>query len=443
MLRGVIELLCLLLLREEKKLSILRRRARVKMTARYFLNPLHDTLPTAGPGWASQRAVDLAKVCLARSNQSQLHDEDFTVYTGSAGLAYMCLRMSDPDLCDDPADKDLFQKMAQLYLQMAEEASQRVPSTGTRVPSLLCGQGGVLLVSALMNYELRGDIPAAHEAARVYLNIVQTAASAHFDKDEFLFGRAGVLFGLLWLQKVLGAGVIPDASILTLGRAIVLSGREYVKAGKLQRRGFGLPPMFWEWHHERYLGCAHGALGIVYTLLLVPENIWGEDRSILRDTLATLDFVLTQWSDNDKNLPSALGRQSAALVHWCHGAPGVVFTCCTAYQVTKDQRYLDAAVRAGDTVWERGLLKKGPGLCHGVSGNAYAFLSLYCATNDEKYLRRTHRFTEFMNSGEFAAEAALQPDHPYSLYEGLAGAACLYADLGTGPRSSRFPFFGL
>jgi hypothetical protein len=42
--------------------------------------------------------------------------------------------------------------------------------------------------------------------------------------------------------------------------------------------------------------------------------------------------------------------------------------------------FLAAARRAGEVVWERGLLKKGPGLCHGVAGNGYALLALYKAT---------------------------------------------------------------
>jgi hypothetical protein len=52
--------------------------------------------------------------------------------------------------------------------------------------------------------------------------------------------------------------------------------------------------------------------------------------------------------------------------------------CCA--QVLGDQAYLSAAERAGELVWQRGLLKKGPGLCHGVSGNAYALARLYKTT---------------------------------------------------------------
>lgn len=52
--------------------------------------------------------------------------------------------------------------------------------------------------------------------------------------------------------------------------------------------------------------------------------------------------------------------------------------CCV--QVLGDQVYLAAAERAGELVWQRGLLRKGPGLCHGISGNAYALARLYKTT---------------------------------------------------------------
>jgi hypothetical protein len=45
---------------------------------------------------------------------------------------------------------------------------------------------------------------------------------------------------------------------------------------------------------------------------------------------------------------------------------GLLF--CRAYEVFRHQRYLDAALAAGDVVWQRGLLKKGLGLCHGIAG---------------------------------------------------------------------------
>lgn len=90
-----------------------------------------------------------------------------------------------------------------------------------------------------------------------------------------------------------------------------------------------------------------------------------------------------------------LREEDEELWHWCHGAPGVIHLLARAFHHFKDEKYLKvhsasspqscrakwenvkAALVAGEGIWERGLLKKGPGICHGVAGNAYAFLLLH------------------------------------------------------------------
>ncbi|CAL8083672.1 unnamed protein product [Calicophoron daubneyi] len=113
-----------------------------------------------------------------------------------------------------------------------------------------------------------------------------------------------------------------------------------------------------------------------------------------------------------------------------------VLAYARAYVLWKDSLYLSECRRCADTVWERGLLKKGPGICHGVAGSGYVFLLLYRLTGEVIYLHRASAFADFMNSEEF--KLARRPDSPYSLYEGLAGTACFYADLFS-PLTAAFP----
>lgn len=82
-------------------------------------------------------------------------------------------------------------------------------------------------------------------------------------------------------------------------------------------------------------------------------------------------------------------------------------------------------------VYSLGLLRKGVGLCHGISGNAYTFLHLYDVTKDSAFFDRAVHFAEFAldwqsltNRGELRV-----PDRPFSLYEGVSGAAMLWNDL--------------
>jgi len=99
-------------------------------------------------------------------------------------------------------------------------------------------------------------------------------------------------------------------------------------------------------------------------------------------------------------------------------------------------------------------------LCHGISGNAYCFLSLYRGRRlwehrrvvgsrsgetmssgkkkSDEWLLWAHRFARF--GLENANELHRVPDHPHSLYEGIAGFAVLLHDLGD-PDNSRFPCF--
>jgi len=48
------------------------------------------------------------------------------------------------------------------------------------------------------------------------------------------------------------------------------------------------------------------------------------------------------------------------LVHWCHGAPGFIPLLASAIEAFPEdaEALTGAAVKAGEVVWERGLLKK-------------------------------------------------------------------------------------
>ncbi|ESP03647.1 hypothetical protein LOTGIDRAFT_148663 [Lottia gigantea] len=110
-----------------------------------------------------------------------------------------------------------------------------------------------------------------------------------------------------------------------------------------------------------------------------------------------------------------------------------------AYKVYADEKYLKACQRCAELVWQKGLLRKGPGICHGVAGSGYVFLLLYRLTNDPKYLHRAVKFAEFLSSSEFQS-GARTPDSPSSLYEGWAGTLCFISDLMQ-PEKAEFPFF--
>nr|KAG5705126.1 hypothetical protein BaRGS_030843 [Batillaria attramentaria] len=118
-----------------------------------------------------------------------------------------------------------------------------------------------------------------------------------------------------------------------------------------------------------------------------------------------------------------------------HGLAGIFYTLLLVYG---DKRYLDAAEKCCDVAWKRGLLKKGYGLCHGVAGNAYAFLAMFRLTKDQKYLYRACKFAEWCF--DYGKHGCRTPDHPYSMFEGMAGTVYYLVDL-LDPMNARFPAY--
>ena len=110
-----------------------------------------------------------------------------------------------------------------------------------------------------------------------------------------------------------------------------------------------------------------------------------------------------------------------------------------------DREFRDAAIEAGEVVWKNGLVKK-VGLADGVAGNAYAFLSLYRLTGESIYEERAKAFASFLyhNAMNLVTDIghASGAGHASSLFQGLAGTACLWFDL-LAPEKSRFPGYEL
>lgn len=90
-------------------------------------------------------------------------------------------------------------------------------------------------------------------------------------------------------------------------------------------------------------------------------------------------------------------------------------------------------------MWKSGLVEK-PGLADGASGNAYAFLALYRLTGDKIYKERAKAFGGFLYHNIKKLTTITNSHGRYSLFQGLAGVACLWCDLAK-PEKSRFPGF--
>lgn len=246
--------------------------------------------------------------------------------------------------------------------------------------------------------------------------------------DELLYGRTGGLYAMLLVKQQLPKQTIIKDEHISQQIALIL------KSGK-SMESFGRP-LFYSWHGKEYVGAAHGYAGILYMLLEAHRYLSAEQLQLVRDSINFIEGI----SYPSGNYPSSIGSQTDRLVHWCHGAPGVVHLLIKAYQVYRDEAYLRSALACGDVIWARGLIKKGFGLCHGIAGNAYAFLHLYQLTRDSRHLYRAGKFAQFYL--ENRDKISWRADSPASLFEGYAGLAYFLADL-LNPHEAKFPAFQL
>ncbi|XP_050664445.1 lanC-like protein 2 isoform X4 [Leptidea sinapis] len=243
-------------------------------------------------------------------------------------------------------------------------------------------------------------------------------------------GSAGL--SLYYLMTAIGN---PDMcnDYLQVTSAILASGKQFSAQTKSQS------PLLWQWHDKVYLGAAHGMAGILYMLLQAAEYIKSNELRLF--VKPSIDWLLSLRFSSG-NFPSSLGSSSGdRLVQWCHGAPGLVPLCITAYKIFKEEKYLKTALQCGEVVWERGLCTKGYSICHGVSGNTYAFLQLYQITKKPVHLYRACCFMEWC-ALERPGSQLHQPDRPASLFEGLLGRIYLAEDINK-PMDALFPAFCL
>ena len=123
------------------------------------------------------------------------------------------------------------------------------------------------------------------------------------------------------------------------------------------------------------LGAGHGLSSILQILLSFPEYFANrKDVEIL--IRQAVDYVLSceMPNGNYPPVPGEVRDQANDLLHWCHGAPGVVYLLAKAYLTWTDNKYLQAAKKCAELTWQRGLLRKGPGICHGIAGRFMYFV---------------------------------------------------------------------
>ncbi|KAF2461942.1 hypothetical protein BDY21DRAFT_330064 [Lineolata rhizophorae] len=222
--------------------------------------------------------------------------------------------------------------------------------------------------------------------------------------------------------------------------------------------------LMWSWFGEAFsLGAIHGITGILTVLLQLPSL----PAAHLPALLQTLTSLCTITAQHSGHLPMSLPprplppTRSSPLVQICHGAPGLLLALAAARRRGAwMSEWNEAARAASETVWREGLVSKGAGVCHGWAGNAWPWLLYYDAVaragqggggsggerdggsrgdgvgagglDPDECLARALAF--LMHAAEkVPLEGSWKGDveaerYPWSLFEGLAGTVCAWAD---------------
>ncbi|KAJ5948717.1 hypothetical protein N7454_002024 [Penicillium verhagenii] len=298
--------------------------------------------------------------------------------------------------------------------------------------------------------------------------------------DEMLFGRAGLLWVLLNIrthqfgeetQKALGPVF---ETIPKLVDVIVDSGRQGSKAYIEKNGAQDAHPLMYAWMEGHYcFGAVHGISGILPIILSAKPEELTKHIDIIGETITALCKLSLS---NDGHLPMTLPPfsfgQASELVQLCHGSPGILVLLAAALKnksLTRNHwcpEWHQTIYEASQRIWEEGLLSKGGSLCHGISGNGWPWLMLHSAFEYHSveleaaraaYIQRSQlaslkedRIPEL--TSDFFLSRALafmlhsretrpykkadepsdkdyrMPDDPYSLFEGLAGNVCAWAE---------------
>ncbi|MEP3323324.1 MAG: LanC-like protein [Sneathiella sp.] len=339
----------------------------------------------------------------------------WALYCGAAGviIATEILRKARYDA------PDLRRNLPAIYQNYLKDPDVSAAELGLQI-----GELGILtpaILSDLNNNELR-------ERADACMSLM-----IDHPAYEITSGQTGMMHAALSLY---------EATNDERWKAHYLNGAEALWSSWTEaREGDG-----WFWQSEifgqkrSYLGACHGVVGNMGALLRGAELLPADWISTaLERTVMTLDAYAVRSSRKANWSVCKNSDKSKLLVHWCHGAPGIVTALREApggnpgLATEIDQILREASM----LVWEAGPLAKGPGLCHGTAGNGYTFLTMYRRDGEVHWLEKARAFA--MHAIRQCQESRKKFTRGrYSLMTGDAGLA-VYLHHCLHPDDVRFP----
>eukprot|EP00977_Amphora_coffeiformis_P019138 scaffold6915_cov170-Amphora_coffeaeformis.AAC.15 len=410
-------------------------------TSRFFANPYANEIVKLSRDECLRYAQTLlGKSQLHYSHANREMRQFGSLYNGALG-AFVFIPWKLAALHRKRGNKVESDRLLKDALQCADTAMEFMASPSYRRVTLLESPWvGAKVLQIAIWQDLNHSDKAKMEADSLVTQIVKSCEGLPPQECDVLYGRAGAIQALLFLRQALNRTEIGQESVLQLADDILREGHRY--AALHQHDGL---PLLWEWHESKYLGAAHGVVGILHTLLSLTSSelaILDERHDVHKAIRMTIEG-LKKYCLSSGNLDSSIKGGSHCrvdrLVHWCHGATGHILLLMKANEIYGgDGAYQKLALKlAKEVVWTRGLLRKGVELCHGISGNAYALLAT--GRNDTTMKHYGHAFARFALDHFDQLEGV--PDEPYCLFNGVPGLVALLVDLADDHDKARFPLY--
>lgn len=321
------------------------------------------------------------------------------IYSGSSGIILFLVEL-------------YFRTNDVKYYNAAVEASNwLVKNQGDSLPNLAyyTGYGGEI-VALCKVYELTKDSVYIISAENIFKSnrIFKNIDPVYLEHNDLLNGISGYILSLFHLIKYSNNELVNEIHTdINLYLEILLSKVFLTKDGICwDRNGNSIRPL---------CGFAHGVSGIallffeLYTLTN-SEIFLNIANHALSYEDAHFDKENQNWPDYRKDVSRdgyydlvelyKKGNMDAFVKHdfmfaWCHGAPGINMTRITAFQATKNFRYLDNIESTINSIYDSTFKNtssiKNATLCHGVLGNAELLIEAYNIFEDNLLLKKAQK----------------------------------------------------
>ena len=330
-------------------------------------------------------------------------------YMGSAGVVWALKNLEDIN----SKDRDIsFEELIDLSLKTHLKISGQTPYDDKG--SFFVGEAGIRLIKQLISPDADNEV----------ILIQQIESKMDSLENELLYGLPGSLLMIHFLYEKL-----KKTEHLILQNKIIeklLSTRviDELSGALIWIQTFSEQKV-------RYIGAAHGTIGNYSILLRIlrKQNNLTYHKDIIKNLETFLNYYARK-EDVKCNWPSKMetDNSSKMLVHWCHGATGIVTELAPEIKASESQVIDELLIHGGNLIWEAGPLEKGTTICHGTAGSGMAFLKLFERTNDLHWLQKAQSFAMFAID-QYQQEKQEFGQERFSLWTGDLGLAIFLRDV--------------